>query len=57
MYQDEIFENALKEAREENYKALREEVSTVEKLIEKMLSQFLECSTSISERDYHGCGV
>ena len=57
MYQDEIFENALKEAREENYKALREEVSTVEKLIEKMLSQFLECSTSISERDYPVCGV
>ena len=57
MYQDEIFENALKEAREENYKALREEVSTVEKLIEKMLSQFLECSTSIAERDYHVCGV
>ena len=57
MYQDEIFENALKEAREENYKALKEEVSTVEKLIEKMLSQFLECSTSISERDYHVYGV
>lgn len=57
MYQDEIFENALKEAREENYRALKQDVSEVEKLIEKMLAKFLECSTAVSERDYNILGI
>ncbi len=57
MYQDEIFEKALNEAREENYKELQKEVKTIENLIERMLTQFLECSTAISERDFNVCGI
>ena len=29
MYHDEIFENALKDVREESYKALKEEISSM----------------------------
>ena len=39
MYHDEIFENALKDVKEESYKALKEEISTMESTIEK----FLKC--------------
>ncbi len=57
MYQDEIFDNALKEVKEESYDALQKEVKTVESVIEKLLTQLFECSASISERDFHVCGV
>ena len=57
MYNDEIFENALKEAREESVQALKVEVKAVERVIERLLTQLLECSTSVAERDYHVCGV
>ena len=57
MYQDEIFDNALKEVKEESYRALQSEVKTVESVIEKLLTQLLECSASISERDFNVCGV
>ena len=54
---DEVFENALKDAREENLAELKTEVKTVERLIERLLTQLLECSTSVAERDFHVCGV
>ncbi len=57
MYQDEIFDSALKEVKEENYRALQGEVKTVERVIEKLLTQLLECSASVSERDFNVCGV
>lgn len=57
MYQDEVFESALKETREESFKALQGEVKTVERIIEKLLTQLLECSSSVTERDFHICGV
>ncbi|MGN0030772.1 MAG: hypothetical protein ACI37Q_02315 [Candidatus Gastranaerophilaceae bacterium] len=57
MYQDEIFDNALKEVKEESYEALQKEVKTVECVTEKLLTQLFECTASISERDFHVCGV
>ena len=57
MYQDEIFENALKNSKVESYKELQGEVKTVERVIERLLTQLLECSSAISERDFHVCGV
>ena len=57
MYTDEIFENALKETKEESFKALQGEVKSVERVIEKLLTQLLECTSSVSERDFHVCGV
>lgn len=57
MYQDEIFEGALKETRDESFRALKGEVKTVEAVIERLLSQLLECTSSVTERDFHVCGV
>lgn len=57
MYHDEIYENALKEAKEESFRQLQEEVKTVERVIERLLTQLLECSTLNSERDYNVCGI
>lgn len=57
MYQDKIFNNALRETKEENFRALQGEVKTVERVIERLLTQLLECSSAISERDFHVCGV
>ena len=57
MYNDEIFENALNEAREEGLRELKSEVKTVEAVIERLLTQLLECSSAITERDFNVCGV
>ena len=57
MYQDKIFNNALRESKEESFRALQGEVKTVERVIENLLTQLLECTSSVSERDLHVCGV
>lgn len=57
MYRDEIFNNALKDSKEESFRALQGEVKTVERVIENLLTQLLECTSSVSERDFHVCGV
>jgi len=57
MYHDEIYENALKEAKEESFRQLQAEVKTVERVIERLLTQLLECSSLTSERDYNVCGI
>ena len=57
MYHDEIFENALKDVKEESYKALKEEISTVESAIEKVLRCILNSTSFRSERDFHVSSV
>ena len=57
MYQDEIYQNALRDSNEAKFNDLKKEVKTVESVIEKFLTQMLECTASISERDFHACGV
>ncbi len=57
MYQDEIFEQAKREAKETNLNELKSEVSEVERIIEKLLTQLLECSSSIAERDFNACAI
>ena len=57
MYQDKISNNALKESKEKSFRALQGEVKTVERVIENLLTQLLECTSSVSERDFHVCGV
>lgn len=57
MYQDRIFEEAKREASEANLSELKSEVKTVESVIEKFLTQMLECTTSFAERDYHMMAV
>ena len=53
MYNDEIFENALKDVKEESYRALKEEISTLELKIEGFLQKVLECTTFKSEREFN----
>lgn len=57
MYNDEIFESALKESREDSFKELQCEVKTVERVIERLLTQLLESSSFVSERDFHVCAM
>ena len=53
MYHDEIFENALKDVKEESYKALKNEISSMEAIIEKALKSIFSSSSFRSERDFH----
>ncbi len=57
MYHDEIFENALKDVKEESYNALRAEISTMETNIEKFLKSVLNCTSFKSERDFNVTSV
>ena len=57
MYQDEVFEKALEESQQKNYTNLKGEVKTLETVIEKFLTQLLESTTTISERDFNVCGI
>lgn len=53
MYHDEIFENALKDVKEESFRALKDEIFSMENTIEKFLKNVLECTAIKSERDFH----
>lgn len=57
MYHDEIFENALKDVKEESYKALKNEISSIESTIEKFLKSVLNCTSFKSERDFNVTSV
>lgn len=57
MYHDEIFENALKDVKEESYKALKNEISLMEATIEKFLKSVLNCTSFKSERDFNVSSV
>ncbi len=57
MYHDEIFENALKDVKEESYNALKAEISTMESNIEKFLKCVLNCTSFKSERDFNVTSV
>ncbi len=53
MYHDEIFENSLREVKEESYRALKQEISSMEKLIERFLNNVFECTSAKAERDFN----
>ena len=57
MYQDEIFENALQETKAESLKQLQGEVKTVERVIERLLTQLFESTTFTTVRDFPTYGV
>ena len=57
MYHDEIFENALKDVKEESYKALKNEISSMESTIEKFLKSVLNCTSFKSQRDFNVTSV
>jgi hypothetical protein len=57
MYEDEMFDKSVREAQIEGLKSLKHEVKTVEKIIEKLLTQLLECSANVTERDFNVCSL
>ncbi len=56
MYQDTIMDDSVREAQEAGLNSLKCEVKSVEALIENFLSQILECTSTLSERDFCVCG-
>lgn len=57
MYEEELFDSSVKEAQEAGLKSLKCEVKSVEALIERFLTQMLECTSTLSERDFMVCGI
>ena len=57
MYQDTIMDDSVREAQEAGLNSLKCEVKSVEAVIEQFLSQILECTSSLSERDFLVCGI
>lgn len=53
MYYDELFEKALKEAKEDNFTELKAEVRTLKDKLELFLTRFFESTTGRAENDYH----
>ena len=53
MYNDEIFEQALRDVKEESYKALKNEIQTMEIKIERFLKNVFESSAFKAERDFN----
>lgn len=57
MIEGEMFEDSVREAQEAGLNSLKCEVKSVEAVIEKFLSQMLECTSTLSERDFLVCGI
>lgn len=57
MFHDEIFEKALRDVKEESYRALKEEIATMEAKIEHFLDCFFESSAFRSERDFNASAI
>lgn len=57
MYDDVLLEDSVREAQEAGLNSLKCEVKSVEAVIEQFLSQILECTSSLSERDFLVCGI
>jgi hypothetical protein len=57
MYEDGMFDKSVQEAQIEGLKSLKREVKVVERIIEKLLTQLLECSANVSERDFNVCSL
>ncbi len=53
MYYDELFEKALKEAKEENLADLKAEVAGLQRNFENFLNKFFNSTTHNLEQDYH----
>ncbi len=53
MYQEEIFANAITDAKKAGYDALKEEIKGMEAAIERFFTKIFETTSSVSERDYN----
>ena len=53
MYQDEIFSNAITDAKKAGYDALKNEIKGMEAAIERFFTKIFDTSSSLAERDYN----
>ena len=53
MYHDEIFETSLREVKEESYRALKQEISSMECMIERFLKNVFNTTGARADRDYN----
>ncbi len=53
MYQEEIFSNAMTEAKRDGYDALTTEIKGMEAAIERFFTKIFETTSSVSERDFN----
>lgn len=53
MYYDELFEKAMKDAKDDNFTQLKDEVKTLRDKLELFLTKFFESTTGRAESDYH----
>ncbi len=52
-----MFDTEVEKAQKEGLISLKNEMKSVEKIIEKFLTQLLECSSLNSERDFNISGI
>ena len=57
MYEDTFNDDSVKQAQEAGLNSLKCEVRTIEALIERFLSQILECTSTMSERNFIVCRI
>ncbi len=53
MYQEEIFSNAITDAKKEGYESLTNEIKGMEAAIERFFNKIFNTSSCVSERDYN----
>lgn len=53
MYQDEIFSNAITEAKRDGYDALTTEIKGMEAAIERFFTKIFETTSQMTERDFN----
>ncbi len=53
MYQEEIFSNAMTDAKRDGYDALTHEVKGMEAALERFFTRIFETTSSLSERDFN----
>ncbi len=53
MYYDELFEKALKDAKQENFAELKAEIAGLQKNFEAFLEKFFNSTTHNAEQNYH----
>lgn len=53
MYQEEIFSNAMTDAKRDGYDALSCEIKGMEAAIERFFTKIFDTTSSLSERDFN----
>lgn len=53
MYQEEIFSNAITDAKRDGYDSLTKEIKGMEAALERFFTKIFDTTSSVSERDFN----